>query len=205
MEPKTNFPSPPKDRWTGWIGFLESGDESYIFTESVCRFLFFQSRYVIEFREDPYISESIFDVFRKIQKICRSPDSEEREIRKSIKSRLLFLLNFYVRRRFQKRKEKWEKERVIEDKLMEMKIPVSGESEMTLFWKEEFHRVFYQSLSLLSDLQKNIVERVLLGHTISRIARDLESPRSLIDREMKIASSIIDKNCAEKGMDIYRS
>jgi hypothetical protein len=205
MEPKTNFPDPPKNRWDGWQGILFRGDENFIFTESVCHFLYFRSRYVTEFRDDPDLSESIFDLFRKIQKICESPLEKEREIRKSIKSRLLILLHFYVRRRVQKRNEKRKKDVVIEEKLVQNDYPVIGESEMTLFWKEEFQKVFYQALLKLSDLQREIIEKVLQGSSISGISRELQKPRTLIEKEFKKASEFIDTFCSEKGLDIYRS
>jgi RNA polymerase sigma factor (sigma-70 family) len=92
LEPKTNFPKKPFDRWTNWIGVLEKDDWNFIFTESVYKYIYCSAhRKGLVMGFDALTCEEIAlsvtgETVLAVKKICQKPSKEDRTVRVSIRA-----------------------------------------------------------------------------------------------------------------------
>lgn len=199
--PKTKFPTKPINRWTNWTGLLFANDEKYIFTESVCKYLFYNSKYRNIFEEDIDAGEIITILYKKFKKICADPDEKMRMIRVSIRGRVLYFFKKYIDRFFQR---KTKREKAEDTKVRLLYQSIKNKEEVHFFWNREFERVFYQALDSLPKIEREIIIQKITGKDLSKIARALEIERHVVEKKFSNAVHSINAFCKAHGLDIYR-
>lgn len=200
MQAKTDFPKKPHDRWTDWKGLLRPGDEYYIFTRSVFEYLYrFKVKYYIEKYSEPDLAESISHTFFKMQKICQKINPLPRTVLVSIKKMVEAIHYHYIRMLLSNQRKRWSFS--FADIWSNPSIPVK---EQNVFFKNEFYRIFYQSMQELNKEQKQLIQYKLEGKTFSWISRQMNQNPYHIRKLYKEAMIKIDKHCQTNGVDIYR-
>jgi hypothetical protein len=199
--PETNFPENPTNRWREWTGILSRGDEKHIFTNSVCKYLYYHSYYKHIFEEELDAGQVITQLYLKFRTICKHTNIKERTIQSSLGGRVLTLLRYYINHFFQKKTEQ-EKRQNSKRRLLYQHL--QGKEEIDFFWTREFEQLFYKAVDSLSELEKEIIIQKISGKDISKIARGLEMERHRVEKLYKRAAYTIDSVFKAHKMDLYR-
>jgi RNA polymerase sigma factor (sigma-70 family) len=199
QEPKTDFPISPQNRWTNWQGILQANNERYIFTKSVCYYLYkVKFFYVFELYKEIDMAEAISRTYLKIQEICKKDDPRMRTIERSIKALVESWVFQYIRHL---KKQLFQVTHYLDETIG---VSDSKNVPANYFWKKEFGLTFQKALDTLSEQEKKVIELKLEDRTIEEISRMIGETRYLTDTIFKNASLKIDQFCKEAGFDLYR-
>lgn len=199
--PKTKFPTEPVDRWTDWTGLLFPNDERHIFTESVCKYLYYNTVYRNTFKEEIDAGEIITKLYEKFKRICADPSEEMRLIKVSIKARMFYFLKNYMKKFFQTKRNR---EKSDEHKFRLLYQNRNHKEEDQIFWDREFENTFYEALNSLPDMEKEIIVQKITGKDTSKIARALGIERHVAEKLLNKAAHTIDTFVKAQMLDSYR-